>query len=48
MGKKLYLVKELGLDTIAVMQTIKRALDPLWLLNPGKIIDAPFDVEPST
>lgn len=41
LGKKAYLVKELGLDTIGVMKSIKRALDPQWLMNPGKIIDVP-------
>ncbi|KAI5779071.1 hypothetical protein EDC01DRAFT_723772 [Geopyxis carbonaria] len=40
LGKKEYLVKELGLDTLQVMKKMKLALDPLWLLNPGKIIDA--------
>ncbi|KAJ6264217.1 hypothetical protein Dda_0360 [Drechslerella dactyloides] len=39
LGKKEYLVKELGLDTIGVMRKLKLALDPLWLLNPGKIVD---------
>ncbi|KAI9769434.1 MAG: hypothetical protein M1840_004136 [Geoglossum simile] len=39
LGKKEYLAKELGPDTIGVMRSIKRALDPYWLLNPGKIID---------
>jgi D-lactate dehydrogenase (cytochrome) len=34
-------VKELGLDTIGVMRSIKKALDPHWLMNPGKIMDAP-------
>jgi D-lactate dehydrogenase (cytochrome) len=29
LGKKEYLVKELGLDTLAVMRSIKLALDPL-------------------
>jgi len=43
LGKKDSLVKELGLDTIGVMQNIKAALDPLWLMNPGKIIDLPSD-----
>ena len=33
-------MKELGPETIGVMQTIKRSLDPHWLLNPGKIFDA--------
>lgn len=37
LGKKESLVKELGLDTIAVMQKIKAALDPRGLMNPGKV-----------
>ncbi|KAF2741262.1 D-lactate dehydrogenase mitochondrial precursor [Polyplosphaeria fusca] len=41
LGKKDSLFKELGLDTINVMKSIKGALDPLWLMNPGKIIDLP-------
>lgn len=41
LGKKAYLMKELGPDTVGVMQSIKRALDPYWLMNPGKIIDYP-------
>jgi D-lactate dehydrogenase (cytochrome) len=41
LGKKGSLIKELGLDTIGVMQSIKGALDPTWLMNPGKIIDLP-------
>lgn len=41
LGKKDSLIKELGLDTIGVMQSIKAALDPNWLMNPGKIIDLP-------
>lgn len=28
-------------DEIAIMRSIKEALDPLYLLNPGKIFDAP-------
>lgn len=28
------------MDTLNVMRSIKRSLDPLWLLNPGKIFDA--------
>jgi D-lactate dehydrogenase (cytochrome) len=39
LGKKEYLAKELGPDTIGVMRSIKGALDPYWLMNPGKIID---------
>lgn len=30
----------MGLETIEVMRTLKRSLDPLWLMNPGKIFDA--------
>jgi len=41
LGKKKSLLKELGVDTIAVMKSIKAALDPHWLMNPGKIIDIP-------
>ena len=33
---------EVGEEGIAVMRAIKRALDPLGLLNPGKVlVDAP-------
>ncbi|KAL1998262.1 hypothetical protein VTN02DRAFT_6520 [Thermoascus thermophilus] len=39
LGKKESLLKELGPDTIDVMRAVKRALDPHWLLNPGKIFD---------
>jgi D-lactate dehydrogenase (cytochrome) len=41
LGKKESLVKELGVETIGVMQAIKKSLDPHWLMNPGKIFDAP-------
>lgn len=36
-GKKDFLLQELGQDTVDVMRDIKLALDPRWLLNPGKI-----------
>ncbi|KAJ5520102.1 FAD-binding type 2 [Penicillium fimorum] len=39
LGKKGSLKKEVGPDTINVMRSIKRSLDPHWLLNPGKIFD---------
>ncbi|KAI6794007.1 hypothetical protein KC361_g5867 [Hortaea werneckii] len=39
LGKKASLVKELGLDTIGVMKKIKAALDPLGIMNPGKVFD---------
>ncbi|KAF2477293.1 D-lactate dehydrogenase mitochondrial precursor [Lindgomyces ingoldianus] len=41
LGKKDSLMRELGLDTINVMKSIKSALDPHWLMNPGKIMDIP-------
>jgi D-lactate dehydrogenase (cytochrome) len=37
LGKKEYLVEELGLGTVELMKTIKRAIDPLGLFNPGKV-----------
>ena len=40
-GKKASLVKELGLDTIGVMQKVQQALDPHGIMNPGKIFDPP-------
>ncbi|RMJ27017.1 d-lactate dehydrogenase [Aspergillus sp. HF37] len=39
LGKKGSLKTELGPDTIDVMRSIKRSLDPNWLMNPGKIFD---------
>ncbi|CAJ2504536.1 Uu.00g119300.m01.CDS01 [Anthostomella pinea] len=40
-GKKASLLKEVGPETLAVMRQIKMALDPLWIMNPGKIMDLP-------
>ncbi len=37
-GKKKYLPKELGEGAVAVMATLKKALDPDNIMNPGKII----------
>jgi hypothetical protein len=39
LGKKASLLQELGPPTIDVMRSIKRALDPHWLMNPGKIFE---------
>jgi len=39
LGKKDYLLQELGVDTLAVMKKIKHALDPCWIMNPGKVVD---------
>ncbi|KAJ7581347.1 D-lactate dehydrogenase cytochrome oxidoreductase [Mycena floridula] len=36
-GKKEYLVKELGEGTVNLMRTVKNAIDPLNILNPGKL-----------
>ncbi|KAJ5114753.1 hypothetical protein NUU61_000512 [Penicillium alfredii] len=43
LGKKDSLKKELGPGTIDIMRSIKRSLDPHWLLNPGKIFDMEDD-----
>lgn len=40
LGKKDSLLQELGVDTIGVMRSIKKSLDPYWLMNPGKIFEA--------
>ncbi|KAL1744203.1 FAD-linked oxidase-like protein [Schizophyllum fasciatum] len=36
-GKKEYLTEELGESTIALMRTVKSAIDPLNIMNPGKL-----------
>jgi D-lactate dehydrogenase (cytochrome) len=38
-GKKEFLVKEMGITTIDLMRRIKMSMDPSQILNPGKIID---------
>ncbi|KAG2062006.1 hypothetical protein BDR06DRAFT_868832 [Suillus hirtellus] len=38
-GKTEYLVEELGEDTVELMKTVKNAIDPLNLFNPGKVRD---------
>jgi len=40
-GKKVYLPDELGEGTVELMRTIKRAIDPLNLFNPGKLYPEP-------
>jgi D-lactate dehydrogenase (cytochrome) len=37
-GKRVYLERELGAETLAVMAAIKTALDPDNIMNPGKIL----------
>jgi D-lactate dehydrogenase (cytochrome) len=39
-GKQKYLSQELGEDTLDVMRSIKLALDPKGIMNPGKIFKA--------
>ncbi|KAI0362722.1 D-lactate dehydrogenase cytochrome oxidoreductase [Trametes cingulata] len=47
-GKREYLAEELGPDTVELMWTIKRAIDPLDIMNPGKLYpDMPKDGEGS-
>ena len=36
-GKKEFLVHELGVGTVRLMRTIKQAIDPDELFNPGKV-----------
>jgi FAD/FMN-containing dehydrogenase len=39
LGKKQLLIDEFGMVGINAMKSIKQALDPLNILNPGKVID---------
>ncbi|KAF7303816.1 FAD-binding protein [Mycena indigotica] len=36
-GKREFLVEELGAGTVALMKSIKSTIDPLGLMNPGKL-----------
>ena len=38
-GKKQYLEKQYGAGAVEMMRTLKRALDPQNILNPGKVVD---------
>ncbi|PCH38377.1 D-lactate dehydrogenase cytochrome oxidoreductase [Wolfiporia cocos MD-104 SS10] len=42
-GKKEYLTEELGEDTVELMRTIKRAIDPSNILNPSKLYPDPVN-----
>lgn len=44
-GKKESLFWEVGPETLSVMRAIKSSLDPLWIMNPGKIVDVPWMAE---
>ena len=46
LAKKKYLSESVGALNVEVMQKLKRVLDPLWILNPGKIIDPPSPARP--
>jgi len=37
LGKKKFLVEELGEGTVELMRTVKKAIDPDNLFNPGKV-----------
>ena len=37
LGKREFLVEELGAGTVALMKAIKRTVDPAGLFNPGKV-----------
>ena len=41
LGKRDFLAEEHGLPAVAVMRTLKSALDPLNILNPGKVLPDP-------
>ncbi|KAL4745444.1 hypothetical protein BDW72DRAFT_198636 [Aspergillus terricola var. indicus] len=40
-GKMEALLHEVGPDTIHVMKMVKHALDPKWIMNPGKVFELP-------
>ncbi|KAL6698399.1 hypothetical protein J3F84DRAFT_271912 [Trichoderma pleuroticola] len=46
-GKKESLLWEVGSETVGVMAAIKKSLDPRWILNPGKIMDVPWERQDS-
>jgi len=45
-GKREYLYSELGAGTVDLMKTVKRAIDPLNLFNPGKLYPDSPESEP--
>lgn len=45
-GKKSFLRAEVGPGGIRIMQKVKESLDPLWIMNPGKVFDHPLEDAP--
>jgi glycolate oxidase len=43
LAKKKFLAESVGALNVEVMRKLKQVLDPNWILNPGKIFDAPAD-----
>ncbi|HEX3548828.1 MAG TPA: FAD-linked oxidase C-terminal domain-containing protein, partial [Candidatus Elarobacter sp.] len=43
--KKQFMELDVGADAIAVMRAIKDAIDPLGIMNPGKVFPDPGGVE---
>ncbi|CAG8228721.1 unnamed protein product [Penicillium salamii] len=39
LGKKEFMEQEVGEGSLSAMRGIKLALDPFWLMNPGKVFD---------
>ena len=39
LGKKKSLQHEVGEETIDLMRTLKKSVDPFWIMNPGKVFD---------
>ncbi|KAJ7486700.1 FAD-linked oxidase-like protein [Mycena latifolia] len=46
LGKREFLVEELGAGTVELMKSIKRTIDPLGLFNPGKLYPDDVAKEP--
>jgi hypothetical protein len=44
-GKKEYLEAELGKGTVQIMKSIKKTIDPLNIMNPGKVSYSSYLVE---
>ena len=42
LGKQRYLTQQYGPETVAVMRTLKAALDPRGIMNPGKLLPDPL------